>query len=168
MTRSIRARPLTRDAFAQFGDVIDKAAGDPRTPINGGRARRLAALGHAVATGPGARVVISLVESDPTTCPSRLTMMERHPLGSQAFVPLSAAPFLVVVSPDLNGEPGTPHAFVTAPHQGVNYHPNIWHGVLTPLDRSQDFLVIDRAGEGANLEEHHFPTPWTIEFDASS
>lgn len=163
MSRIITARPLTREAFAPFGDVIDKDAHHPRVPMNGGRARRLAALAEAAAAGENARVLLSIVEADPYACPLRLEMVERHPFGSQAFVPLSPAPFLVVVCADQDGRPGPPCAFLTAPHQGINYHANVWHGVLTPLGQPQDFLVVDRADPGTNLEEYRFPTPWTVE-----
>ena len=88
----------------------------------------------------------------------------RAPLGAQAFIPLDAAPFLVVVCPDEGGTPGRPRAFLTAPGQGVCYAPSTWHGVLTPLDRPQDFWVIDRDGPGVNLEEHRFGEPWIISF----
>ncbi len=168
MTRSIIARPLTREAFAPFGDVIDKADADLRIPINAGRARRLTPRGEAVATGAGAKVVIGLVEADACDLPLRLALVERHPFGSQAFVPLSAGSFLVVVCADEGGVPGVPQAFVTAPRQGVNYHPHVWHGVLAPLHRQQDFLVVDRAGAGTNLEEHHFPVPWSIALASSA
>ena len=166
MSRTIVARPLTREAFAPFGDVIDKAAYPGRIPINGGRARRLPPMAEAVAVGEDARVLISLVEGDPYACPLRLDLVERHPLGSQAFVPLSPAPFLVIVCPDEAGRPGTPRAFLTSPWQGVNYHRNTWHGVLTPLDQPQDFLVVDRGGSGVNLEEWRFDEPWTVTLEA--
>jgi len=77
-------------------------------------------------------------------------------------MPLSPAPFLVVVCHDDEGAPGIPHAFVTAAGQGVNYRRNIWHGVLTTIDEPQDFLVVDRGGDGVNLEEHHFTDPYEI------
>ena len=159
------AQRLTAAAFAPFGDVIDKAAHHERIPINAGRARRLQALGRAVATGGGATVIISLVEADPYFCPLPLEMVERHPFGSQAFIPLSPSPFLVIVCEDLDGTPGAPQAFITSPHQGINYRPNIWHGVLTPLNASQDFLVVDRAGDGPNVEEHWFPVPFVVHLD---
>ena len=161
MTRRLVARPLTREAFAPFGSVIDKRASDPRVPINAGRARRIPDLAQAVATGPGGRVAIGLVEADPRTCPLTFDLVERHPFGSQAFIPLSPAPFLVVVCEDRGGMPGVPQVFVTSPHQGVNYAANTWHGVLTPLDAPQEFLVVDRAGEGTNLEEYRYREPWT-------
>jgi ureidoglycolate lyase len=91
-----------------------------------------------------------------------LGMVERHPLGSQAFYPLDPHPFLVVVAPDEGGTPGTPRAFLTGPGQGVNLAINTWHGVLTPLVADARFLCVDRGGEGVNLEEHHFDVPWLV------
>ena len=161
MDRRILARPLTRENFAGFGDVID-TGGDNHYPINGGKTERFHDLAKVEATGPDARVLINIFKGTPYEFPLSLAMVERHPFGSQAFVPLSAAPFLVVVCRDDEGRPGTPHAFVTAPGQGVNYRHNTWHGVLTPIDEPQDFLVVDRRGDGINLEEHHFDVPYEI------
>ncbi|MBP1181921.1 ureidoglycolate lyase [Methylobacterium sp. PvR107] len=158
---SITARPLTAEAFAPFGQVIDTAGTAPR-PMNAGMARRFHDLAAIEVVGDGARTVIGLVEAQPYPLPLRLTLVERHPLGAQAFVPLSAAPFLVVVCPDADGRPGRPQAFVTAPRQGICYARGTWHGVLTPFGARQDFVVIDRGGPGVNLEEHVFADPWTI------
>ena len=159
--RTISVAPLTAEAFAPFGTVIDKAAVAPR-PMNAGKARRYHDLAQVPVTGEDSRVVIGHVEAEPYVLPLRLSLVERHPLGAQAFVPLSPAPFLVVVCPDADGRPGRPLAFLTAPGQGVCYEIGVWHGVLTPLHAPQDFLVIDRGGPGPNLEEHVFDEPWTI------
>ncbi len=88
-------------------------------------------------------------------------MMERHPLGSQAFYPLAPRPFLSIVAPDEGGTPGIPRAFRAGPGQGVNMAMNVWHAVLTPLEQT-DFLMIDRGGEGNNLEEYSFEEPYLI------
>jgi ureidoglycolate lyase len=161
MSKIVTAVPLTRENFAEFGDVID-ASGDNHYPINAGKTDRYHALARPEATGPGGHVLISLAKATPYDVPLKLTMVERHPLGSQAFVPLSPRPFLVVVCHDDNGEPGTPHAFLTQPGQGVNYPRNTWHGVLTPIGEPQDFLIVDRGGAGNNLEEFFFPEPYEI------
>ncbi|BAU90227.1 ureidoglycolate hydrolase [Methylorubrum populi] len=161
--RQIPVEPLTQAAFAPFGTLIDRAGVAPR-PMNAGKARRFHDLAQVAVAGVGGRVVIGAVEADPYTLPLRLSLVERHPLGAQAFIPLDAAPFLVVVCPDEGGTPGRPRAFLTAPGQGVCYAPGTWHGVLTPLDRPQDFWVIDRDGPGVNLEEHRFGEPWIISF----
>jgi ureidoglycolate lyase len=89
-------------------------------------------------------------------------MVERHPLGSQAFFPLSNRPFLSIVAPDQSGTPGTPRAFRVGPGVGINMAMNCWHAVLTPLGETSDFLIIDRGGDGNNLEEFFFPEPWLI------
>ena len=161
--RQIPVEPLTQAAFAPFGTLIDRAGIAPR-PMNAGKARRFHYLAQVAVAGAGGRVVIGAVEADPYTLPLHLSLVERHPLGAQAFIPLDAAPFLVVVCPDEGGTPGRPRAFLTAPGQGVCYAPGTWHGVLTPLDRPQDFWVIDRDGPGVNLEEHRFGEPWIISF----
>jgi ureidoglycolate lyase len=109
------------------------------------------------------RVAISLGRGRPYALPLDLTLVERHPLGSQAFVPMTEDPFLVVVAPDEGGTPGRPRAFLTAPGQGVNYLRGAWHGVLTPLGRAASFLIVDRIGEGSNLEEYHYEAPWLVQ-----
>ena len=159
--KPITARPLTRDAFAPFGDVLD-TEWSHHYPINNGKCERFHDLARVEAEGPNARVLISIFKGTPYAFPLKLTMVERHPLGSQAFMPLSPAPFLVVVCPDGPDGPGAPQAFLTRPGQGVNYPRNRWHAVLTPIGGSQDFLVVDRGGDGSNLEEHHFPVPYEI------
>jgi ureidoglycolate lyase len=93
-------------------------------------------------------------------------MVERHPFGSQAFMPLSPRSFLVVVCPDTAEGPGMPQAFLTAPGQGISYPRNRWHGVLTPIGAPQDFLVVDRGGDGSNLDEHVFDQPYEIRLPA--
>jgi ureidoglycolate lyase len=108
------------------------------------------------------RLGISLALGQAYALPLEVGMLERHPLGSQAWMPLEGRPFLVVVAPDAGGVPGRPLAFLAGPGQGVNYLRGTWHAVLTPLEVAQRFLVVDRVGPGANLEEHHFEAPWTV------
>ena len=161
MSRAIPAEPMTAEAFAPFGDVIE-ARGAPSFQINGGMCDRFHDLARMEFTGPAARVNISVGFGRPYALPLVLTLVERHPLGSQAFVPMTEDPFLVVVAPDEDGAPGRPRAFLTAPGQGVNYTRNTWHGVLTPLGRAANFLIVDRAGEGVNLEEYTYAEPWVV------
>lgn len=159
MSREIRAAPLTAGAFAPFGEVIE-ARGAPDRIINQGLCGRhhdLARLDFA-----DGRAGISVFDAEPRALPYRLEMVERHPEGSQAFLPLTAHPFLVIVAPDEAGAPGQPRAFLTAPHQGVNLRRGTWHGVLTPLHAPGLFAVVDRIGPGDNLEEHWFDAPWTV------
>jgi ureidoglycolate lyase len=161
MTRIITARPLTRGSYAPFGEVIDFDT-DSHYSINGGRCERYHALAKPEATGPNGHVLINLFRGTPYDFPLKLTMVERHPFGSQAFIPLSPRPFVVVACPNGPDGPGEPAAFLTAPGQGVNYPRGLWHGVLTPIGEAQDFVVVDRGGDGSNVEEFHFSHPYEI------
>ncbi len=161
MSRSILTAPLKPDAFAPFGDVIE-VEGEPDQIINRGMCGRYHDRAVLSFTGDGVRAGISLFKAVTRTLPYELDMMERHPQGSQAFLPMTADPFLVIVAPDEGGAPGTPQAFVTRPGQGVNYHRGTWHGVLTPLHDPGLFAVVDRIGNGNNLEEHWFEEPYVI------
>jgi len=159
MTQTITIQPLTAAAFAPFGDVLD-CAGAPDKIINQGLCGRYhdrAALDFS--TG---RAGISLFQADPRDLPLTLDMMERHPDGTQAFIPMTENGFLVIVAPDAGGVPGQPLAFQTAPGQAVNYHRGVWHGVLMPLAAPGLFAVVDRIGAGANLEEHRFAAPYIV------
>lgn len=157
--RKIVAHPLTREAFAPFGAVIDKEGGESY-PINGGKARRFHA--RAKTDVLDGAVVLNIFEGSPYLFPLKLELVERHPHGSQAFMPLTLAPFLVVVAEDMPDGPGEPQAFVTHPGQGVSYNRNTWHGVLMPIEEVQDFLVVDYGGDQKNLEEFRFEQPWEI------
>lgn len=150
---------LTVEKFAPFGDILDTAGAADKIINQGlcGRYHDRAKLDF----GPGGRAGISLFDAEPRSLPYTLDMMERHPDGSQAFLPMSLDPFLVIVAEDQDG-PSNPRAFLTGPGQGVNYHRGIWHGVLTPLHPPGLFAVIDRIGQTANLEEHWFETPFEV------
>lgn len=157
----IVAEPLTREAFAPFGDLIE-ADGAESFLINDGKCRRFHDLATVEATGENARVLVNLFRGEPYEFPLALKMVERHPFGSQAFMPLSPRPFLVAVCPDEGAKPGAPRAFLTRPGQGVNYARNTWHAVLTPIGEPQEFVVVDRGGEGNNVEEFFFDTAFEI------
>ena len=154
--RQIRPEPLTPAAFAPYGEVLE-ATGDFRL-INAGLCRRH----HDRAQldfGPGGRAGISIFKADLRALPYSFDLIERHPDGSQAFLPMSGDPFLVIVS---DGPEATPRAFLTDGAQGINLRRGTWHGVLTPLGGAGLFAVVDRIGESPNLEEHRFATPWTV------
>lgn len=152
--------PLQAAAFAPFGDLL-APEGPPDRIINQG----LCARYHDRARldfGPGGRAGISVFQAEPRRLPLDLAMMERHPDGSQAFLPLSCAGYLVVVAPDAGGRPGRPQAFRAGPSQGINLLRGTWHAVLMPLDAPGLFAVVDRIGPGPNLQEHWFETPWRV------
>ena len=158
---AILIEPLTPEAFAPFGQVI-QTAGAHHYPINAGMTERFHDLANVQLAGDNPRPLISIFRGQPYAIPLNLKLVERHPLGSQAFYPLSDRPFLVIVAPDIDGIPGTPRAFLTGPGQGVNIAMNTWHGVLTPLERDSYFLVVDRGGDGNNLEEYLYPAPFIV------
>lgn len=157
---SIRAKPLTAIAFQPFGDVLDNS-GIPDMLINQDMCERY----HNRANldfGPNGKCAISIFDAKPRSLPYKLYMMERHPLGSQAFIPMHENPFLIITANDDNGKPGTIQAFLTAPGQAINFHRNIWHGVLTPLTSPGLFSVIDRIPSKNNLQEYWFDKPIEI------
>ncbi|EFO29671.1 ureidoglycolate hydrolase [Roseibium sp. TrichSKD4] len=162
MTHRIVTEQLDAEEFAPFGEVLE-AVGEPTKIINQGLCDRYHDLATLDFTGAGAKAGISLFNSQKRTFPYRLEMIERHPLGSQAFIPMTAEPFLVIVCPDEQGKPGRPRAFITKPGQAINFHCGTWHGVLTPLSDPGLFAVIDRIGDGDNLEEVWFEEPYIIE-----
>ena len=155
----IQPAPLTATAFAPFGDVLD-ATGDFRL-INDGLCQRHHDRAR-IDTGADARSGISIFRATPRALPYQFQMVERHPEGSQAFLPMTEHPFLVIVAPDADGLPGPPLAFLTNGAQGINLHRGTWHGVLTPLAAPGLFAVVDRIGTSANLQEFRYPAPFTV------
>ncbi len=143
--------PLTREAFAPFGDVVD-SAGTAGAPANHGTARRYPALAGIEIRGRGARTVIGIFETRPVRLPFHLLVMERHPLGSQAFQPLREHPWLLVVATDPRRPDGY-RAFLAGGRQGIAYRPGVWHHFLLSPEHPGRFLVVDREGPGGNLEE---------------
>lgn len=160
MTHMLVSAPLTAEAFASYGDVIE-VAGKPDKIINQG----LCARHHDLARldfGNG-RAGISLFDAKARTFPYVVDMVERHPLGSQAFVPVSQVPFLVIVAEDDAGTPVRLKAFVTGPGQSINLHRGVWHGVLAPINSPGQYVVVDRIGSGDNLQEFWFETQYVVE-----
>ena len=164
MSRVIEAFTLTADAFRPFGEVIEPDNASAILLINNGTTTRFDDIAP-VEVGEG-RALISIFRGKPFELPVAITMMERHPLGSQAFVPMEGRPFLVVVAPDENGRPGRPLAFLAGGAQGVSYAPGVWHHPLIALEERSDFLVVDRGGPGENLEEFVFEEAYSVESSA--
>lgn len=156
----IKTEPLTAAAFAPFGDVLE-AEGDADRIINAGLCGRWHDRAKLEFEGEG-RVGISVFRSQTRSFPYVLDLLERHPRGSQAFIPMTPDPFLVIVAEDDNGRPVNLRAFLTVAGQGINFHRNTWHGVLTPLAKPGLFTVVDLICEGGNLEEYLLPEPVTI------
>ena len=159
MSRTLIAGPLTAEAFAPFGDVL--AATGAFRLINEGLCRRHHDLAR-LDFGPEGRAGISVFDAEPRALPYSFTLVERHPDGSQAFLPMTEAPFLVIVAPDAGGSPGTPRAFLTTGAQGINLYRGTWHGVLTPLSSPGRFAVVDRIGATRNLQEWRYEAAFTV------
>ncbi|MGC8120990.1 ureidoglycolate lyase [Marinobacter sp. VGCF2001] len=149
----LHAQPLTAEAFQTFGEVIERRD-DKSFPINAGRTQRHHDLAKVEALGDEARVLVSIFVSQPVSLPLELTFLERHPQGSQAFMPLNRERFLIVVAPPGDGiDPGDVRAFVTDGRQGVNYRAGTWHAIQSVLETEGEFVVVDRGGAGNNCDE---------------
>ena len=159
MTQNLKTAPITQEAVQGLAEVIElKDTADKF--INQGKCGRFHDLAKVDVEGASG---ISLFQSELFSLPFKMEMMERHPHGSQAFLPMSDADFLVVVAEDVDGKPSNPRAFVASNGQGVNIGKNVWHGVLCPQSGNGLFAVIDRVADGPNLEEHWFKTPILVE-----
>lgn len=157
----ITALPLTAEDFAPFGDVIER--GEETIAINAGMCERHHDLAQLDFTS--GRAGISLFDGKARAFPHTLDLVERHPEGSQAFIPMCDLPLLITVCPDLDGRPGPPQGFMMGAGQAVNLHRGCWHGVLAPIGAPGArglYAVVDRIGSGSNLEEFRFETPWVI------
>lgn len=147
----IDIEPLTRAAFAGFGDVVD-AEGAEWIDINQGFARRVNELATIDVADEGGSVNVSLFTARARPRPIAVSMMERHPLGTQLFFPLQDAPWLVLVCAD-PADRRSYRAFLATGRQGVNYAKGVWHHPLLVMTDNERFIVVDRAGPGQNLQE---------------
>ncbi len=155
----LRVEPLTRAAFSPFGDVIEPEAAQRVFAINQGTTQRFHDLALIDTQTEGGRPIVSLCRAQPRDLPLVINMLECHPLGSQAFIPLGDAPFLVVVA--LTPQ-SPPRAFLASAGQGVNYRRGAWHHPLLALNAVSDFLIIDRGGGGNNCDEVLLPYEYEI------
>ena len=130
----LTVEPLTREAFAPFGEVVEASDAVRHFTINAGNTERYHDLAN-IEPGPDGRVIVSIFRGQPRSLPFTVQMMERHPLASQAFVPMSGKPYLVVVAP-AGAPPGVEDlkVFLARGDQGVNYATGVWHHPLLALD----------------------------------
>ncbi|HLX01310.1 MAG TPA: ureidoglycolate lyase [Trinickia sp.] len=161
---TLHVERLTREAFAPFGDVIELAAAR-HFPINGGTTERYHDLATVDVTEAGGRPLINVFRGQPRPLPLDVALMERHPLGSQAFIPLGDVKYLVVVAPAGEFDPARMRAFAGEGFQGVNYARGVWHHPLIVLEREGDFIVVDRGGNQPNCDEVTLAEPYRLAFD---
>ncbi|CAG0911653.1 unnamed protein product [Cyprideis torosa] len=159
MSNTLKATPISSDAVAGLAELIE-ASGAPDKLINQGLCGRFHDRANLDIEGDAG---ISVFKSKSFAMPFKMEMMERHPHGSQAFLPMQEGEYLVVVAEDKDGAPHAPRAFIAGVGQGVNIGRNVWHGVLCPLSDPGLFMVVDRVTDGPNLEEHWFDEPFVIE-----
>lgn len=150
--RDIPLEPLTKRAFSQFGEVVE-LENAVAVEINQGFAARFNRLASIDVGAEQGEVNVSLFIARPRPVPVEVTLMERHPLGSQLFFPLQDRSWIVVTCRDPSDASGY-RAFQASGRQGVNYARNIWHSPLLAHGSEARFLCVDRFGPGSNLEEH--------------
>lgn len=154
----LQVEHLTQDAFAPFGEVISIDTARDSYPINLGTTTRFHDISRVDVADEGGAPIISIFRGTPRPKPIEIKMMERHPLGSQAFMPLSAQKFLIVVASGTDTpQPEDLRAFLSDGTQGVTYAKNVWHHPLLVLEEDSDFLIVDRSGPGNNLNEVDLP-----------
>ncbi|SAK82963.1 ureidoglycolate hydrolase [Caballeronia pedi] len=160
--KTLTLEPLTREAFVPFGDVIE-LEGARHFPINAGTTERFHDLANVeVGFENGGRPLINVFRGQPRPQPVVISMMERHPLGSQAFVPLADVRYLVVVAPAGEFDSAKLRAFYAHGWQGVNYARGVWHHPLIVLDKAGDFIVVDRGGDAPNCDEIDLQDRYTL------
>ena len=165
--RTLPIEPLTKAAFAPFGDVIE-TEGSAHFLINNGSTQRFDRLADVQLGTEQDQAVISIFRARTLPMPLTVRMLERHPLGSQAFIPLLGNAFLIVVAP----AGAVPHsedvrAFISDGRQGINYHKGVWHHPVLALHDQDDFLIVDRKGPGNNCDEFFFEACDLLSLDPS-
>jgi ureidoglycolate lyase len=156
----LKPEPLTKAAFANFGDVVELDGTIP-IQINQGFAQRFNNLANIDVSSEGGKTNISLFTAKPRPQPIVVNLMERHPLGTQLFYPLQDKPWLVLVCGDPD-DAATYRVFSATGQQGVNYHRNVWHFPLLVFDAESRFIVVDRLGPEKNLDEVVLENPLTL------
>ena len=155
MEKIIKPIKITRTNFATYGDLISADDIKPMD-INTGYAKRFDNLAHINTSKDEGKTVVSIFSALKRTFPMKIDMMEKHPLGSQAFIPMKETTFLCFVAPQGESpEINKIQSFIIPPKTGINYKPGIWHFPLISTEDT-DFLVIDRKGNGENLVIHKF------------
>lgn len=158
-TIELVAEPLTAKSFAPYGDVIEA---DPKQDghfsINGGAIERFNDLANIQSLTKNGKTLVNIaICNRATALPYHITFLERHPLGSQAFIPMCDTPMIIAVAPPLDHiNVSDIHAFITNGQQGINYYPNVWHMPMAPLKDNIKMIMIDSGNEDGNYEEFRF------------
>ena len=155
MEKIIKPIKINRSNFGEYGDLISTDDVNPMD-INAGYAKRFDNLANLNTSKDEGKTIVSIFSALKRTFPMSIDMMEKHPLGSQAFVPMKETTFISFVAPAGKApEINKIQSFIIPPKMGVNYKPGIWHFPLISTENT-NFLVIDRKGNGENLIIHKF------------
>ena len=153
----ITLNELSSEVFAPFGDVIEVADSNKIIPINDGLANRHHDLAKVDVDEKDGHAIISIIDTVMTPLPLRVALMERHPMGSQAFIPIGNRPYIVLVAPAGDFDYQNLQGFLAQPHQGINYAKGTWHHACISVGDSNQFLVVDRGGQGENCDFAKIP-----------
>ena len=150
MKITVNPKLITKENFSKFGDVVTTDDIKP-LEINEGYAKRFDGIANLNTSKDNGETTICIFSALKRSFPMKIDMMEKHPLGSQAFVPMKETTFLVFVAPE-GDKPNLSkaEAFIVPPGIGVNYNPGTWHFPLIATE-DMNFLVVDRKGSGNNL-----------------
>lgn len=151
-------KPLTRESFARFGDVIDAATTDVLS-INEGNTQRFHDLAHLDLLSDNGKPSVNIFRLTPLASPITVSLVERHPKSSQTCFSLEDKPYLVVVAPPGELDMDKAETFLLQPDQGVSYHRGIWHHYSLATEQISDFLVIDRIADHENCDEVRLSEP---------
>ena len=151
-TINVVPQKLTAESFAAYGDVISVSESAEHFAINDGHTMRYHNLADVDVADQQGKTIVNIFRSTPLAFPLPVEMMERHPLGSQAFIPMGNQPYVVVVAPKCELDTSKIEVFQATSDQGVNYHKGTWHHFCLALNEESDFLVIDRGGKGDNCD----------------
>jgi ureidoglycolate lyase len=165
--RRLTLKPLTAEHFAAFGDVIDADTPCESYPINEGRTERHHALAAIDCEAQNGKAALSLFRAQPVADGFLLRSMERHPLGSQAFINTSGNPYAIVVAPAGELDESAIEGFLARPGQSVSYYRGTWHHYLLALESPSDFIVVDRIGPGDNCDEQVLAEPIALQLPPS-
>ena len=155
MEKIIKPEKISRSNFSSYGDLIST---DDISPINinEGYAKRFDNLANLDTSKDSGNTIVSIFSALKRTFPMKIHMMEKHPLSTQAFIPMKETTFLAFVAPSGESpEIDKIQSFIIPPKMGINYKPGIWHFPLISTENI-NFLVIDRKGSGDNLIIHKF------------
>lgn len=162
----LQLEPLTKEGFAPYGDVIEINGANQIISINQGLADRHHDLVEVDVHDENGHTIISIIDTQKICLPFRVSIMERHPLGSQAFMPTGTHPYIVVVTEPGEFDHKQLKGFLAQPNQGVNYAKGTWHHSCMSLYGGNQFLVVDRGGQGANCDFSAVPDSINITIES--